>query len=297
MSFPDELPNDSAIWNPELVPPFSSTIDASTHATPLNDVWSTESLEIVSGHFGTFLKSPLDTTNDAVRVETIDNGFVQPSNVWYELPTTRVLPTSYTFPFNAPNGVVFSNPGESDNLNSVNPVRESTMMNAVDFALAQQEAERELFGKTFEDDNIALDPLRANQNEQSATQDSSVWSLSNNYPAQSLGMEKGAMHDPHLQSTLPISASTISRNDPAVSIFNTEMWSANSVVSLDDTQIELRSELIRLPRRSGMLQTTKRVRFEAQVTDTETKEGFINIRPAETTSRGISQATVERRKR
>ena len=71
--------------------PFDSAIDVSTHARPLNDALSTESLEIISGQSSVFLQNPLDTTRNPVLMETIDNGFVQQSNVLYDLPTTSVL--------------------------------------------------------------------------------------------------------------------------------------------------------------------------------------------------------------
>jgi hypothetical protein len=185
MSFPHEPPNDSATWNPELGPPFDCAIDVSTHARLLNDAWSTESLEIISRQSSVFLQNSLDTTRNPVLMETIDNGFVQQSNVLYELPTTSILPSSYVFLFNFYNDVVFSNNGENDNLNSHNPVRESNflMMDTIDFASARQEVDGELFGGTFEDDNMALDPPHANQNEELASHESSVWSSSNYYPS------------------------------------------------------------------------------------------------------------------
>ena len=274
-------------------------MDVSTHARLLDDVWSAESSEIISGQSGVFLQNPLDSAKYSVLVQAIENSIVQQSNVSYEPPSICVLPSSYTFPFNSPNDVVVSNTGGSENLNSQNPVPENihATMNTVDFALARQEAERELFGRTFEDDDTALDPLHANQSEQSATQESSVWSLSNNYPTQSSRILQGTVIHSNLQQIFPMSAPTISRNDDAVSIFSPGMRPVNSVISLDDTQIELHSAPIELPRRSGILQSTKRARFEAQVSDAETRGGFIDIRPAKTTSPGVSQAVVERRKR
>jgi hypothetical protein len=299
MSFPHELPNDSVTWNPELVPSLNSRMDVSTHARPLNDARSTESLKIISGQSGVFLQNPLDTSKSSVLVQAIENGIVQQSNVSHEPRSSCVFTSSCTFPFNSPNYVVVSNTGESENLNSHKPVPESihATMNTVDFELARQEAERELFGRTLEDECIALDLLRANQSEESGSQESSLWSLSNNYPSQSSRILEGTITHPHLQQIFPMSASTISRNDDAASIFNPEMRPVNSVISSDNSQIELRSASIQLPRSSGILQTTKRVRFEAQVTDAETRGGFIYIRPAKTTSRGVSQAVVEQRKR
>lgn len=296
MSSPHELPNDSVTWNPELVPYFDSRMDVSTHVRPLNDVRSTESLKIISGQSGVFLQNPLDTTKSSVLVQAIENGFVQQSNVSHEPRSSCVFTSSYTFPFNSPNYVVVSNTGESENLNSQNPVPESIQAtDAVDFALARQEAERELWGRTLEDEYIALDLLRANQSEESGSQESSP--LSNNYPSQSSRILEGTITHPHLQQIFPMSASTISRNDDARSIFNPEMRPVNSVISLDNSQIELRSASLQLPRHSGILQKTKRVRLEAQVTDAGTRGGFIYIRPAKTTSRGVSQAVVEQRKR
>ena len=171
------------------------------------------------------------------------------------------------------------------------------MMDTIDFASARQEVERELFGRTFEDDNMALDLLHANQNEELVAHELSVRSSSNYYPSQSLGIVNEIMHRPHLQQTFPTSESNISRNDANMSGFNSEIRSVNSVISLDNTQIELRPESIRSPRSSGILRKTKRVQFECHVTNAEGREGFIDIRPAKPTSRDLSQAMVEQRKR
>jgi hypothetical protein len=89
----------------------------------------------------------------------------------------------------------------------------------------------------------------------------------------------------------------MSRNDSNMSGFNSEIRSVNSVISLDNIQIELRPESIQSPRNSGILRKTKRVQFECHVTNAEGREGFMDIRLAKSTSRDISQAMVEQRKR
>ena len=128
-----------------------------------------------------------------------------------------------------------------------------------------------------EDDNIAVGPQHANQNWESATCELSIWSLSNYCSSQPLRMAKETVCHPHLLQTFPMSASYISRNDHAMFKFHSGSNGLNSVVSLNDTQLELRPQSVRLPIRPAILRSTKEVRFGAQVSDDDTMDQLIHI--------------------